>query len=125
MRSLTDWLLPILFIIDGVFWLGVVATGGAGLLLLASLALILSAVLLLAAPSNWATRPLAGASALFALTLTLYQVYEAATLSGTTLGTLGLTSGVVFGVFAIVSVYMELSVLSMGRSKPVPAAKKL
>ena len=123
MRPLSEWLVPILFLVEGVFWLAVVATGGAGLLLLAALALILSAVLLLAARSNWVTRPLAGASALFGLTLTLYQAYEAATLSGTDLGTLGLTSGVVFGVFAIVSIYLELSVLAMGRVRSLPPKK--
>ncbi len=124
MRSPSGWLVPILFLVEGAFWLVIVATGGATLLLLAVLAFVVSAVLLLAAETNWITRPLAGASALFGLTLTLYQVYEAATLSGTTLGTLGLTSGVVFGVFAILSVYLELSVLSMGKVKPM-AAKKL
>lgn len=105
---------PALFFVEGAFWLGILATGGALLLVLAALAFIASGVLILAMPSNWATRPTAGASALFGLALTLYQVYEASTLSGTGLSALGLTSGALFGAFAMVSVYLELSALSMG-----------
>jgi len=105
---------PLLFLIEGVFWLGIVATGGALLLSLAALAFIVSGILLFAVPASWVTRPLAGASALFGLVLAVYQVYEAATLAGTSLSALGLTSGAIFGVFAIVSVYLELSTLAMG-----------
>lgn len=113
-KSPKELLIPILFLAEGVFWLAIVATGGAILLLLAVLAFIASGLLLLQMPSNWATKPLAGASALFGLTLTVYQVYQAATLYGTSLGSIGLTSGAVFGVFAIVCVYLELATLSMG-----------
>lgn len=121
MRSTSDWLVPVLFLVEGVFWAGIVGTGGAALLLLAALAFIASGVLLLAAQSSWITRPVAGASALFGLTLTVYQVYVAATLSGTSLAALGLSSGAVFAVFALLSAFLELSVLSTGGAKAEPS----
>ncbi len=113
-KSLRDLLVPVLFLAEGVFWLAVVATGGGVLLVFAALAGILSGVLLIAAPSAWATRPLAGASALFALALTLYQAYQAVTLVGSNLSSVGATSGALFGVFAVISIYLELAALSMG-----------
>ncbi len=122
MRSLRDTLVPVLFFVVGAFWVGIVATGGGYLLLLASLAFLLSGVLLLVAPKSWVGRPLAGASALLGLVLTLYQAYQAATLLGSDLGSVGTTSFGLFGVLAIVCAYLELETLSMGRS--VEAAKK-
>jgi hypothetical protein len=119
-KSPKELLVPILFLVVGVFWLGIVATGGDLLLLLAVLAFVLSGLLLIAMPSNWGTRPLAGASALFGLTLTIYQVYVAATLFGTGLGSLGLTTGAIFGVFAIICAYLELATLSMGNQTTGP-----
>ena len=107
--------MPILFFVEGAFWVAVVALGGAPLLLLAALAGIASGALLLWASSFWAARPIAGASALFALALTVYQVYEAATLLESDLSTVGITSGAIFGVLAVVSIYLELATLSMGR----------
>ena len=112
-KSLRELLVPILFLAEGAFWVVVVATGGGPLLLFAALAGVISGVLLIAMPSHWATRPLAGASALFGLTLSIYQVYVASTLFGTGLATLGAASGAIFGVFAIVCVYLELATLSM------------
>jgi len=119
-KSPKELLISILFLAEGVFWLAVVATGGAILLLLAALAFVVSGLLLIQAPTSWATKPLAGASALFGLTLTIYQFYEAATLFGTSLNSIGLTSGAIFGVFAIVCVYLELATLSMGSKAPAP-----
>lgn len=122
MKSPRELVVPVLFVVEGVFWLAVVAAGGAGLLILAALAFIISGALLMVAPAHWVSRPFAGASALFGLVLTLYQVYEAATLAGTGLSTLGVTSGVVFAVFALVSIYLELATLAIGA--PQVAAKK-
>jgi hypothetical protein len=119
-KSPRELLIPILFLAEGVFWLAVVATGGAILLVLAALAFIVSGLLLIQTPTSWATKPLAGASALFGLTLTVYQVYQAATLYGTSLSSIGLTSDALFGVFAIVCVYLELATLSMGREASTP-----
>ena len=107
MKPLNELIVPILFFAEGAFWVAVVATGGAPLLLFAALAGVLSGVLLVVMPSHWVTRPLAGASALFGLTLTVFQVYEASTLFGTSLSSLGLSSGAIFGVFAVVCVYLE------------------
>lgn len=114
-KSLKDILVPVLFLVAGVFWVGIVATGGGPLLLLAALASLLSGGLLLAMPSNWVTRPLAGASALFGLVLTLYQAYEASTLLGTNLSNLGVYSLVLFVVFALVYAFLELQILSVGK----------
>ncbi|MDA4115871.1 MAG: hypothetical protein OK442_04890 [Thaumarchaeota archaeon] len=122
-KSARELLIPILFLAEGVFWLAIVATGGAILLILAALAFIASGLLLIQMPDSWATKPLAGASALFGLTLTVYQVYQAATLFGSSLSTIGLTSGAISGVFAIVCVYLELATLSMGSE--ASAAKKV
>jgi hypothetical protein len=119
-KSPRELLIPILFLVEGVFWVGIVATGGALLLVLAALAFIVSGVLLIQMPDSWATRPLAGASALFGLTLTVYQVYQAATLFGTSLSNVGLASGAIFGAFAIISVFLELETLSMGRETAIP-----
>jgi len=119
-KSPRELLVPILFLVEGVFWLGVVVTGGGVLLLFAALAFVVSGVLLVWMPKGRATRPLAGASALFGLTLTVYQVYEASTLFGTGLSTIGLSSGAIFGVFAIVCVYLELETLSMGNQVEAP-----
>jgi len=119
-KSPRELLIPILFLAEGVFWLAVVATGGAILLVLAAIAFIVSGLLLIQMPTSWATKPLAGASALFGLTLTVYQVYQAATLYGTSLSSIGLTSDALFGVFAIVCVYLELATLSMGREAAAP-----
>ena len=119
-KSFRDLLAPILFFVAGAFWLVVVATGGGPLLLLAALTCILSGVLLIAMASHWVSRPLAGASALFGLTLTLYQAYEASTLLSSSLSTLGIESAGVFGVFAIVYAYLELSTLTVGRAAEAP-----
>jgi p-aminobenzoyl-glutamate transporter AbgT len=67
-------------------------------------------------PSNWVSRPLAGASALFGLVLTVYQGYLASTLLGSNLSNLGTYSLAVFAVFSLVYVYLELSMLSLGRA---------
>lgn len=114
MKPLRELLVPILFLVEGAFWLAIVATGGGPFLLLAALTGVLSAIFLFAAPSNQITRPLAGASALFALSLTLYQVYQATSLLGSNLTSLGITSGAAFAVIAVVSAYLELATLSMG-----------
>lgn len=110
---------PILFLLVGVFWLALVGTGASLLLLLGALVFLLSGVVLLAVPSRWYARPLAGATALFGLTLTLWQFFEATSLLGTGLGSVGATSGAIFGVFALVCVYLELQTLAMGTKAPV------
>ncbi len=120
MKPLKDLLVPVLFFVVGAFWVGIVATGGGPLLLLAALTCILSGVLLLGMSSHWVSRPLAGASALFGLALTLYQAYEASTLLSSNLSSLGTESVAVFGVFAVVYAYLELSTLTAGRAADAP-----
>lgn len=115
-KSFREMLLPVLFIVEGIFWVAIVALGGGALLLFAALAGVVSGLMLLARPSNWITRPLAGASAFFAMTLTLYQIYRAATLLGSNLNTVGVTSGAVFGVFAVISIFLELETMALPTS---------
>ena len=115
-KSLKDVLVPVLFFTEAALWVGMVATGAGPLLGLAALSCILSGVFLLAMPSNWLSRPLAGASALFGLVLTVYQGYLASTLLGSNLSNLGTYSLAVFAVFSLVYVYLELSMLSLGRA---------
>jgi hypothetical protein len=115
---------PILFFVEAAFWPAIVATGGGTLLLFATLACVVSGVLLLAMPTHWVTRPVAGASALLVLTLTVYQFYEASTLFGSNLSTFALTSAAIFGVFAIISIYLEFAMVAMGR-EPEPEPKAL
>jgi hypothetical protein len=119
-KPLREMVAPILFFVVGAFWVGIVATGGGPLLLLAALTCFLSGALLFWMSTHWVSRPLAGASALFGLTLTLYQAYEASTLLSSNLNSLGLESAGVFGVFAVVYAYLELSTLSVGRPPDSP-----
>lgn len=112
-KSLRELLLPVLFIVEGAFWVAIVALGGGFLLLFAALAGVASGLMLLLRPSARVTRPLAGASAFFAIALTAYQIYQAATLVGSNLNTVGITSGAVFLVFAGISVFLELETLSL------------
>ena len=121
MKSGRDLVVPIIFLIVGVFWAGLVATGGPVLLLLATIVFVLSGILLIVIPSRWFTRPLAGATALLGLTLTAWQVYQAATLLGSTLNGVGATSAGIFAVFALLCAYLELQTLTMG-SRPAPAS---
>ena len=111
---------PVLFLIVGVFWLALVGTGGAPVLLLAALVFILSGIVLLAFPSKWYARPLAGATALFGLTVTLWQFFLATSILGTGLGGVGATSGALFGVLAILCAYLELQTLALGSKPPAP-----
>jgi hypothetical protein len=115
-KPLGETLVPILFFAEAALWVGVVATGGGPLLMLAALSCIVSGALLLRMSSHWVSRPFAGASALFGLTLTVYQAYEASTLFSSNLSALGIESAAVFGAFAIVYVYIELQTLTVTRA---------
>lgn len=119
-KPLGEMLVPILFFAEAALWVGVIATGGGPLLVLAALSCVLSGGLLLRMPSHWVSRPFAGASALFGLTLTIYQTYEASTLFSSNLGTLGAESAAVFGVFAVVYAYIELQTLTVVRTASSP-----
>jgi hypothetical protein len=105
-------LLPILFFVEAAFWIAIIATGAGFLLFWAALAALLSGVAIIAAPSNWMTRPLAGASALFGLVLMIYQAYVASALLGTSMATLGAESLAAFVVLAIVYLYLVASTIS-------------
>jgi hypothetical protein len=115
-KPLRDIVLPVLYFVEAVFWVAIVALGGGPLLLLAALSCGVSGVLLFMAPSNWLARPVAGAAALFVLALALYQAYEASTLIGSNLNTLGVESAATFGFFAVLGLYLELVTLSAGHS---------
>ena len=111
-RSPKELLLPVLFFVEAAFWIAIIATGAGFLLFWAALAALLSGVAIIAAPSNWMTRPLAGASALFGLVLMIYQAYVASALLGTSMATLGAESLAAFVVLAIVYLYLVASTIS-------------
>jgi hypothetical protein len=99
----------VLFFVTGVFWVAIVVTGGGGLLLWAALSGFLSGVFLIVASSKWMTRPLTGASSLFGLTLTVYQLYIASTLVGGKLASVAAYSIAAFAVFTVVYLYLLFS----------------
>jgi len=104
----------ILYLLAGVFWVGILATGGGVLLFWAALTCFLSGLFLFEWSSSWVTRPLTKATALFGLALAAYQVYAALTLIGTGLDSVALISG---GVFAIVAVLYLYLLMFVGRKK--------
>lgn len=118
-RSPKELLVPILFLVEGAFWLAIMANGGGLLLLFGALTGIISGLLLVGLPKSWVTRPMAGGSALFGLTLTVFQLYQSSTLLGSTLNGLGATSGAIFAVVAVVCVYLELQTLAAGNAPKV------
>jgi hypothetical protein len=98
----------ILYFVAGVFWVGILATGGSVLLFWGALTCFLSGVFLIAWASSWITRPLTKATALFGLALTAYQLYVALTLIGTGLDSVALISGGLFAVFTVIYLYLLL-----------------
>jgi len=109
---------PILFLVEGAFWVGMILTGSGLLLGWAAITSFASGAALLGAPSNQFTRPLAGASALLGLTLTIYQVYAAGTTLGTVESMVGAYSALLFLLFTIVYAYLALKVVVFPGSKP-------
>jgi hypothetical protein len=107
----------ILYFVAGVFWIGILATGGGDLLFWAALTCFLSGIFLFAWASSWLTRPLTTATAVFGLALTLYQVYVALTLIGTGLDSAALISGVVFGVLTVIYLYLFFSGVAKDRAE--------
>jgi hypothetical protein len=112
-QGVTAMVPAILYFVAGVFWIGVIVTGGGLLLFWAALSCLLSGAFLLAWASSWVTRPLITASALFGLVLTVYQLYVALTLVGTGLDPVAEITGALFGVLTVVYLYL----LFMGRGK--------
>jgi len=99
---------PILYFVAGVFWLGIVVVGGGFLLIWAALACFITGIFLVAWSSSWVVRPLAKASAVFGLALTVYQLYVGLTLVGTGLDPVAeITSGL-FGVMTAIYLYLLL-----------------
>jgi hypothetical protein len=93
----------LLFLVTGAFWVGILVTGGGVLLFWAALTCFVSGASLFAWSSFWATRPLAVATALFGLCLTLYQLYDSVSIG---IGSIAVYSGVLFAVFTVIYVYL-------------------
>jgi hypothetical protein len=110
-KALTSKVTPLLFLVEGAFWVGMIATGSGVLLGWAAVTSLASGVVLLGAPSNPFSRPLAGASVLFGLTLTIYQMYAASTILGTTQSTVGAYSAGLFLLFTVVYLYLLVKVV--------------
>ena len=113
-KALTGKVTPLLFLVEGVFWVGMIATGSGVLLGWAAVTSFASGAALLAAPSNPFSRPLAGASVLFGLTLTVYQMISASSILGTAQSMIGAYSAALFLVFTIVYLYLLVKVVVTG-----------
>jgi hypothetical protein len=107
-RGMSGLAPTVLYFVTGAFWVGILVTGGGILLFWAALTCFLSGIFLVAWASNWVTRPLTKATALFGLTLTVYQLYVALTVIGTGLDSAVLVSGVLFGAFTVIYLYLLL-----------------
>jgi len=99
----------VLFFVTGVFWAGIIATGGGALLGWAVLSCFASGIFLVMWASNWVTRPLASASSLFGVALTLYQLFVALTALGNGTSTFAIVSVPLFAVFTAIYVYLFYS----------------
>lgn len=108
---------PILFFVVGVFWAGVVVTGGGFLLFWAALSCFLSGIFLLVWASSWVTNPLSKATGVFGLALTIYQIYIGLTLIGTGLDPVALISVGLFAVITVVYLYLLVFSSSAAREK--------
>ena len=110
-KSLQARVPPVLFIVEGAFWVAMIATGSGLLLGWAAVTSFASGAVLIGAPSNPLSKPLAGASVLFGLTLTLYQLYAASTVLGTSQTMVGAYSAVLFLAFTIIYLYLLVKVV--------------
>jgi len=96
----------ILFFVTGIFWVGILATGGGIVLGWAVITCFASGIFLFMWTSSWVTRPLVAASALFGLILTGYQFYVALTSLGTEVQSIAIISAPLFALFSIVYIYL-------------------
>jgi hypothetical protein len=113
-QSIFSRLPTILFFVTGIFWAGVLVTGGGIVLGWAVLTCFASGIFLFMWTSSWVTRPLVAASALFGLILAGYQFYVALTALGTPVQSVAIISAPLFAVFAVVYIYL----LYAGTSRP-------
>ena len=102
----------ILFFVTGVFWAGVVVTGGGVLLGWAALSCFASGALLVMRATSWVTRPLVAASSLFGVVLTIYQLYVGVSALGGGVSSVGIVSVPLFLIFTVVYLYLIYTVLS-------------
>ena len=96
----------ILFFVTGIFWAGIIVTGGGLLLGWAILSCFVSGILLMMWTSNWITRPLVAASCLFGVVLTAYQLYVGLTGLTSGLPSVAIISVPLFLVFTFVHLYL-------------------
>jgi hypothetical protein len=106
----------VLFLVTGAFWAGIVLVGGGVYLGWGAVTAVLSGVFLLAFASQWVTRPLAIASCLFGLVLTVYQLYLGLSVLGTALQTAGIYTSALFAVFTVIYLYLLSSLLRPEKS---------
>ena len=105
-KSIQAQVTPLLFILEGAFWVAMIATGSGVLVGWAAVTSFASGAALLGAPSNPISKPLAGATVLSGLAMTVYQIYAAATMLGTPEAMLGAYSAVLFAVFTVIYLYL-------------------
>ncbi len=99
----------------GVAWGGVLIEGSGFLLFWPAAASFLSAIAVGVRPASRTTTPLAGASAFFGLTVALYQLSVAVSLSGSPLGEVANYSIAVFAGFTVL--YLVLLYLTFRNPK--------
>jgi hypothetical protein len=105
-QSLVARVPTILFFVTGVFWAGIIVTGGGSLLAWAVLTCFASGAFLVLRATSWFTRPLVAASALFGVVLTGYQLYLALVTLGSGLPGLAIFSAPLFAVFTVIYLYL-------------------
>ena len=105
-QSILARLPTILFFVTGVFWAGIIASGGGVLLAWAVLTCFVSGAFLVMWSASWITKPLVASSSLFGLVLTVYQLYVGLTVLGTGLPSVALVSVPLFVVFTLVYLYL-------------------
>ena len=104
--KVTNKLSPVLFVVAGAIWAGVIFNGSGFLLFWPAVASFLSAIVIFARPTGKTTIPLAAASAFFGLVIALYQLTVAVGLSGSPLGGIANYSIAVFAGFTVLYVIL-------------------
>ena len=97
---------PILFFVAGIFWVGIIVTGGGLLLLWAALTCFLSGIFLFTWASSWVAKPLIKATSVFGLTLTVYQLYVGLSLFGTGLESVAAITAGLFAALTAIYLYL-------------------
>jgi len=120
-KEIVNQYLGYLYVILGLFWVGIIFAGGALLLLWPSLTSIASGGLLVLRPEKKLSSALAKASAIYAILLAGYQAYVSVALLGSVFSTIAAYSLASFAAIAIlytVLLYAAISRAGAPAEKP-------